>query len=129
MCKSRTADKYLVRLPDGLRDRIALRAVQKHRSMNAEIVHRLERYTLAIQLVEDQNRLISQLSRQIEQLTQDLEHTRGQLVVENVRADVSVEDAKKAEAAAEDLEQRLQASVYAHNQLLLKHIELQGGAA
>lgn len=35
---SRTADKFVVRLPDGLRERIADLAKRRHRSMNNEIV-------------------------------------------------------------------------------------------
>jgi len=37
------ADKYVVRFPDGMRDRIAESAKANNRSMNAEIVARLER--------------------------------------------------------------------------------------
>jgi len=39
---SRTADKFVVRLPDGMRDRIAEVARTHHRSMNSEIIARLE---------------------------------------------------------------------------------------
>ena len=39
---SRTLDKFVVRLPDGMRDRIAEAAEANNRSMNAEIVARLE---------------------------------------------------------------------------------------
>lgn len=39
---SRTADQFVVRLPDGMRDRIAQEAKSNNRSMNAEIVARLE---------------------------------------------------------------------------------------
>jgi hypothetical protein len=35
-------DKFIVRLPDGLRDRIRLAAETNHRSMNAEVVALLE---------------------------------------------------------------------------------------
>ncbi|MFC0132057.1 Arc family DNA-binding protein [Massilia eurypsychrophila] len=35
------ADKYIVRLPEGMRDRIAAAAKESNRSMNAEIVQRL----------------------------------------------------------------------------------------
>lgn len=38
---SRTADQFVVRLPDGMRDRIAQAAKANNRSMNAEIVARL----------------------------------------------------------------------------------------
>lgn len=40
---SRTADKFVVRLPDGLRERIADVARTHHRSMNSEIIARLAR--------------------------------------------------------------------------------------
>ena len=39
---SRAADKFVVRLPDGMRDKVAEVARQSHRSMNSEIVARLE---------------------------------------------------------------------------------------
>lgn len=39
---SRTADKFVVRLPDGMRESIADVARNHHRSMNSEIIARLE---------------------------------------------------------------------------------------
>lgn len=39
---SRTAEKFVVRLPEGMRERIAQIANQNHRSMNSEIVLQLE---------------------------------------------------------------------------------------
>jgi plasmid stability protein len=36
-------DKYVLRLPDGMRDRLKAEAARNGRSMNAEIVQRLER--------------------------------------------------------------------------------------
>ncbi|MFJ2453984.1 Arc family DNA-binding protein [Pseudomonas protegens] len=39
---SRTADKFVVRLPDGMRDLITQVARDNHRSMNSEIIERLE---------------------------------------------------------------------------------------
>lgn len=39
---SRTLDQYIVRFPDGLRDRLKEVAKANGRSMNAEIVYRLE---------------------------------------------------------------------------------------
>lgn len=41
--QSRTADKFVVRLPDGMRDKIAAIAATNHRSMNSEIVMSLEK--------------------------------------------------------------------------------------
>lgn len=51
MAPSRDADKYILRLPAGMRDRIRERAVANRRSMNAEIVHYLDR-ALDVQPVE-----------------------------------------------------------------------------
>lgn len=39
---SRTADKFVVRLPDGMREQVAEVARKNHRSMNSEIIDRLE---------------------------------------------------------------------------------------
>lgn len=39
---TRDSDKYVVRLPEGMRDRIAMAAKQNSRTMNAEIVARLQ---------------------------------------------------------------------------------------
>ncbi|MGV2123984.1 Arc family DNA-binding protein [Agrobacterium vitis] len=35
-------DKYVLRFPDGLRDRLKDEAARNNRSLNAEIIHRLE---------------------------------------------------------------------------------------
>lgn len=43
MAGSRQADKYIVRLPDGMRESIRQRAAANRRSMNQEIVHYLDR--------------------------------------------------------------------------------------
>ena len=40
--KSQTQDKFIVRLPDGMREKIAAEAAAAGRSMNAEIVQRLQ---------------------------------------------------------------------------------------
>lgn len=39
---AKEADKYIVRLPDGMREKIAEAAKANNRSMNAEIVDRLQ---------------------------------------------------------------------------------------
>lgn len=43
MYPSENADKFVVRLPDGMRDRIRVNAEANRRSMNSEIVHYLDR--------------------------------------------------------------------------------------
>ena len=40
---SRSADKFVVRLPEGMREKIASIAKCYHRSMNSEIINRLEK--------------------------------------------------------------------------------------
>lgn len=50
---SRTADKFVVRLPDGMRDRIAEVARNHHRSMNSEIIARLEQSMLQEASLDD----------------------------------------------------------------------------
>ena len=52
---SRTADKFVVRLPEGMRDRIADVAKQHHRSMNSEIIARLEHSLLDLPTLPEQN--------------------------------------------------------------------------
>lgn len=44
---SRTADKFVVRLPDGFREKVAEAARANHRSMNSEIISRLQNSMLA----------------------------------------------------------------------------------
>lgn len=40
---SRSSDKFIVRLPDGMRDQLAAAAKANRRSMNAELIIHLER--------------------------------------------------------------------------------------
>lgn len=51
---SRTADKFVVRLPDGMREHIADVARQHHRSMNSEIIARLEHSLLDLPTLPEQ---------------------------------------------------------------------------
>jgi hypothetical protein len=68
MNDSRVQDKFVIRLPDGLRPQIAAIASRNQRSMNGEIINRLER-SLALELVLDQkNRVIAQLLDRITEL-------------------------------------------------------------
>lgn len=65
---SRTADKFVVRLPDGLRADIAVLAEDNDRSMNSEIVNRLKRSITQDQLNEEQTKLIGMLLQRITEL-------------------------------------------------------------
>lgn len=42
MYPSNSSDKYMIRLPDGMRDKIKINAAINRRSMNAEIIHYLD---------------------------------------------------------------------------------------
>jgi predicted nuclease with TOPRIM domain len=81
--KSRKLDQYIVRFPDGMRDRLKDQAAENNRSLNAEIIARLEDFqqmaerTYGLQL--ENNRLqtendlskerIRQLEAEVERLT------------------------------------------------------------
>lgn len=65
---SRTADKFVVRLPDGLRDKIFNVAGDNQRSMNGEIVYRLEQSLRDDQVIATQAELIKLLTRRVAQL-------------------------------------------------------------
>jgi len=49
---SRTADKFVVRLPDGMREKVAEMARGHHRSMNSEIIARLEASLMAEGIID-----------------------------------------------------------------------------
>jgi len=68
MYKSRTQDKFVLRLPDGLRDLITTLATKNHRSMNSEIIRRLERSLINSDLCTLQAQVIQQLSDRIREL-------------------------------------------------------------
>ncbi|WP_412461770.1 Arc family DNA-binding protein [Pseudomonas sp. SC11] len=54
---SRTADKFVVRLPEGMREQVADVARKNHRSMNSEIIDRLEQSLLNAQFEPTQQLL------------------------------------------------------------------------
>lgn len=68
MSDSREHDKFVVRLPEGLRPEIAAVARLNHRSMNGEIINRLQRTLVLEQLQERQSELIAQLLKRIDTL-------------------------------------------------------------
>lgn len=49
---SETQDRYIVRFPDGMRDRIREEAEKNGRSMNAEIIHALQAHYRALEQEE-----------------------------------------------------------------------------
>lgn len=69
MLNSREQDKFVIRLPDGLRPQIAITARNNQRSMNGEIIIRLQRSLIQEQIRDEQEKIISVLLKQIEDLT------------------------------------------------------------
>lgn len=65
---SREQDKFVVRLPDGLRPEIAAVARNNHRSMNGEIIFRLQHSLKQEQIQDEQSNLITQLMKRIDAL-------------------------------------------------------------
>lgn len=65
---SRTADKFVLRLPEGLRDRINLAAENNHRSMNGEIIARIDSSLDLEEKYEEMRRFNSYLLKRVEML-------------------------------------------------------------
>lgn len=68
MNDSRVQDKFVIRLPDGLRPEIAAVASRNQRSMNGEIINRLERSLSLERVLDQKNRVIAQLLSRINEL-------------------------------------------------------------
>lgn len=66
--KSRTADKFVARLPDGKREEIAKIADKNNRSMNSEIVFRLEHYAEMEASLDNEKALVRILVKRIREL-------------------------------------------------------------
>lgn len=73
---SRTAAQFVVRLPDGMRERIAEAAEMNARSMNAEIVARLqesfEPRTVKIDMTVEEGATVGDIKRAIERLKPEI---------------------------------------------------------
>ena len=63
---SRKLDQFIIRLPDGMRDRIKLFAEINGRSMNAEIVAALSDYYADMRVIEDQARRLVRTMAELE---------------------------------------------------------------
>lgn len=68
---SRTAEQFVVRFPDGMRDRIAEAAKANNRSMNAEIVARLEQ-TFISAAYDSDGRFTADMREKMKQALSDL---------------------------------------------------------
>ncbi|MFC6301789.1 Arc family DNA-binding protein [Pseudomonas sp. CCM 7893] len=59
--KHQIEEKFVLRLPDGMRGRIAMQARENARSMNSEIIHRLENTAELETALERALKIIDQL--------------------------------------------------------------------
>ena len=91
---SRTADKFVVRLPDGMRERIAEVARNHHRSMNSEIIARLEQSLIQEGALGDELSLrldspeLSLNERELLQRFRQLSHRQQNALVSLIAHDV-----------------------------------------
>ncbi|MQT56890.1 MULTISPECIES: Arc family DNA-binding protein [Pseudomonas] len=72
MRDSREQDKFVLRLPEGLRPEIANIARTNQRSMNGEIIVRIQRSVILDKLHIEQDKIIAQLLKRIESLEQQV---------------------------------------------------------
>ncbi|MCQ0990351.1 Arc family DNA-binding protein [Jiella marina] len=74
-------DKYVLRLPDGMRDRIKAAADVNNRSMNAEIIARLEGSFIddASEQIERQDRMLSEQTAAFLSLAEELRETKSNM--------------------------------------------------
>ena len=91
---SRTADKFVVRLPDGMRERIAEVARNHHRSMNSEIIARLEQSLIQEGVLGDELSMrldspeLSLNERELLQRFRQLSHRQQNALVSLIAHDV-----------------------------------------
>ncbi|MGA0563078.1 Arc family DNA-binding protein [Ancylobacter sp. VNQ12] len=79
---SQSQDRFIVRLPDGMRERIAEEARKNNRSMNAEIVTRLESSFLPmvpipmpdLKSTDNVDEILERLSKTVRELSRYQEH-------------------------------------------------------
>jgi hypothetical protein len=89
----RESDKFMLRLPDGMRDRIAEVAKQNGRSMNAEIVARLQR-SIEVGTSLSQPRALDMMTM-VAQITAEAAKVGIQVKIEFARSPESILEAAK----------------------------------
>ncbi|HCL4036102.1 TPA: Arc family DNA-binding protein, partial [Pseudomonas aeruginosa] len=65
-------DKFVVRMPQGLRDQLKQKAADNHRSANSEIVYRLERSNALEEELARANRMVDELFAKNQRLQAEL---------------------------------------------------------
>lgn len=90
---SRKMDQFIVRLPDGMRDRIKAAADSNNRSMNAEVVATLEKEYPAPYSVEEDLAMAAASSKFFESLRGDPEFSQiGFRLFQFILSELEVED-------------------------------------
>ena len=69
-------DKFVVRMPQGLRDQLKQKAADNHRSANSEIVYRLERSNALEEELARANRMVDELFAKNQRLQAELAAVR-----------------------------------------------------
>ena len=72
----RGSDQFVIRFPDGMRDQIAMLATANGRSMNAEIIDRLEKSMAEISLetgLKTFEVLVAQMSNKMDSVQENLD--------------------------------------------------------
>jgi hypothetical protein len=98
---SRTADKFVVRLPEGMREHIADVAKTHHRSMNSEIITRLEQSLVQEGALGDEPTVrldspeLSVHERELLQRFRQLAHRQQNALLSLIAHDTNVANADK----------------------------------
>lgn len=87
----RGSDQFMIRLPDGMRDRIKAAADANGRSMNAEIVATLEDQYPARSIADDYSTLSAQAVQLVETLPNGMEKDTARIAVREHRYDEAIE--------------------------------------
>lgn len=76
---SRHADKFVLRMPDGMRERTNVIAAENGRSMNRELIARIERSFTEDSAADLALRALDQMTRRCEELTARLADLEAQI--------------------------------------------------
>ncbi len=122
----RGSDQFPLRLPDGMRDRLKAAADDNSRSMNAEIVARLEWY-------EAQGKGLEELTKEqteaqiglIKEQTEQIEALKG-IIKEQTEALNSVMEATEKLGRAKDVVIATQDILLEQREILIDHLKSQG---
>lgn len=71
--QSRTADKFVVRMPDGMRDRLTLAAAAQFTSMNTLVIKALEQYLNSLDGGAPTNARLEDVAARLEAIADRLE--------------------------------------------------------